>query len=47
MYTDCAGLEARYYIESLTVGEEAYRQADEIAVAINAYLDKGEDDENN
>jgi len=41
VYTDCAGLEARYYIESLTVGEEAYRQADEIAVAINAYLDEG------
>ena len=42
MYTDCAMSPVTYRLESLTVGEESYREADKIADAINAYLDEGE-----
>lgn len=39
VYTDCSIAPARYYIESKVYGEEAYEQANKIAVEINNFMD--------
>ncbi|KKM83450.1 hypothetical protein LCGC14_1309350 [marine sediment metagenome] len=38
VYTDCAMLPARYYIQSQVEGDEAYEQANKVAEFINDFM---------